>query len=439
MLKLLYIFSYTIIIMFSTIFVWHKLLDRKINLKYYKLYVSLFGMTITSIINFLVISKFLKILIVTILLIIFFKYLFNEKINKCIITPIYTQIITFISEFLYAIILSLILGGEAEKIINSSLGTFVTNIIIAFMIYSSIKFKFIKSLYLKLLSITDRINSIQLGLFSVMGMLILNILLMGSYYRIKFHYFLTFNVATIILVLVVIFYSFRTQNKYNKVSDKYNVAIKSLKDYEDMMTKYRIANHENKNLLMTVRAMILNKDKDIPKYIDSIIEEKYVDDEKLLFEMSVIPSGGLRATIYSEILKIREHKINYSLNIDRKIKTIDLINLETETIVEICKIIGVFIDNSIEAVKRLKKKNIDIELYMENKNLCIKVSNNYKGNIDISKINDEGYTTKGKGHGYGLSLVKYIINNNNIFENKTEISKTIFSQILVIKLNKKIK
>ena len=104
----------------------------------------------------------------------------------------------------------------------------------------------------------------------------------------------------------------------------------------------------------------------------------------------------------------------------------------------ICKIIGVFIDNSIEAVKSLEEKNINIELYIKNKNLCIKVSNNYKGNIDISKISDEGYTTKGKGHGYGLSLVNNIVKNNNLFENRTEISKNVFSQILIIKIKKHI-
>ena len=267
-------------------------------------------------------------------------------------------------------------------------------------------------------------------------MLILNIALYATYTEVKIEYILLINVVITLLVLFIIFYSFKTQNKYNKVSNKYNVAIKSLNDYEDMMTKYRIANHENKNLLLTVRAMILNNDKDIPKYIDSIIKEKFLDDEKLLFDVSTIPSGGLRATIYSEILKIKENKINYMLNIDRDIRTVDLIELDTDTIVETCKIIGVFIDNAIEAVEDLKIKNINIELYIQNKNLYIKVSNNYKGNIDIYKISDEGYTTKGKGHGYGLSLVKSIVNNNSIFENITEINKKIFSQILIIKYKK---
>ena len=435
MKEIVYLFFCTIIMMFTTIYVWYILLDKKINWKDYKIYIAISEMTIITMLNNIITNAFLKIVIITIFFIFLFHFQLKEKIQKSIITPIYSQILTLISEIIYTIIL-VIIFEEPEKIINASYGTVLTNIIISILLLIIIQFKLVRKLYKKLLNITDKINLVQLILFGMLLMMVINIVLVNSYYKIDFKYFLVLNIILIIICLFIIIYTFKTQNKYNKVSDKYNIAIKSLNDYEDMMTKYRVANHENKNLLMTVRAMVLNKDKDIPKYIDSIIEEKYMDDEKLLFEMSVIPSGGLRATIYSEILKIKENKINYSLNIDRKINTVDLINLETNTIVEICKIIGVFIDNSIEALKGLSKRNIDIQLYIENKNLCIKVSNNYEGNIEISKINDEGYTTKGKGHGYGLSLVKKIVNNNDKFIHNTEISKTVFSQVLTIKYKK---
>ena len=50
--------------------------------------------------------------------------------------------------------------------------------------------------------------------------------------------------------------------------------------------------------------MVRNNEDNIPEYIDSIVEDRYSDDENLLFRINVIPSGGLRGTIYSEILKI---------------------------------------------------------------------------------------------------------------------------------------
>ena len=166
------------------------------------------------------------------------------------------------------------------------------------------------------------------------------------------------------------------------------------------------------------------------------MKEKYEDNEKLLFKTSVIPSGGLRATIYSEILKIIDNKIQYSLNIDKNLKTIDFIEMDTDSIIDICKIIGIFIDNAIDEVQYLKEKNILISIFLEGDFLCIKVSNNYGRIIDINKIFDEGYTTKGKGHGYGLFLVKKIIEKNKNFEIKTEISKNYFSQTLFIKHKK---
>ena len=229
---------------------------------------------------------------------------------------------------------------------------------------------------------------------------------------------------------------FRTQNNYNKVSDKYNIAIDSLKEYENMMSKYRIANHENKNLLLTVRSMIVNKDKNIPEYIDSMIEEKYQDDEKLMLKVSKIPISGLRATIYTEILKLQRENINYTLTVDRKLSTLDLIDLDSKEIISLCKIVGVFIDNAIDAVKGLKKKNVSIALYNDNSKVFIKVSNNYSGIIDVDKIYEKGYSTKGENHGYGLSLAKDLINKNKKFDNQIELSNKVFSQILSIEYKK---
>ena len=57
-----------------------------------------------------------------------------------------------------------------------------------------------------------------------------------------------------------------------------------------------------------------------------------------------------------------------------------------------------------------------------------------KKKIEIDKIYEEGYSTKGKDRGYGLALVKKIVDSNDKFENQIEISKTLFSQILSIEI-----
>ena len=428
--------SYSFILACSLLTIWHKLESKKINFKSKNLYYTLIGITIISLLNYFLINKFVKITIITIIFMFFFKFLFKENIQKSIITPIYYQLIIMVSETIYAFILILLFKNNSTTIIESHFGEFFSNVFISIISLLITNFKFVIKLYNKIINFTDKIKKYQLIIFSFILVIIANVFAVFSYYKIQFVYILLFNAIVTIISYAIILYSFKTQNSYNKVSDKYNIAINSLKDYEDMMSKYRVANHENKNLLLAIRAMILNKENDIPRYIDSIIKDKYNDNEKLLMKVNVIPSGGLRATIYSEILKIKDNNIKYSLYIDSALKTIDLIELDTNTIIDICKIIGVFIDNAIEEVKNLKEKNIGINLYLEKNLLNIEVSNNYKNSIDLEKIFDKGYTTKGKNHGYGLYLVKNIIDNNNIFENKVNISKKIFTQQLIIKYKK---
>ena len=411
---LIYLFP-NFLLMSAMLYGWHKLLNRKINFKDPKLYITLIGVIVVSIINHISVEKFVRIILLTVILMFFIKFLFKETIQKSIITPIYHQIIVFISEFLAFYLVCLFLGMEKTVMFfETFIGVCVMDLIVAAISILIVNIKFVKKLYNKFISITNKINNNQLIIICMITMLFFNIFVINVYYKLNFQYWVMANILFIFVLFVVMLFSLKTQNKFNKVSDKYNIAIKSLNDFEDMMSKYRVANHENKNLLLTIRAMILNKEEDIPNYIDSIIEEKYEDDEKLLFKMAVIPTGGLRATIYSSILKIKENNINYDLIIDNNVKTVDLIELDTTTTIDICKIIGVFIDNAIDETKKLKDKNIVINLYLENDKFHIKISNGIKSKVEIDKIYDEGYTTKSKGHGYGLALVKNIIKNNNI-------------------------
>lgn len=427
---------YSLILACSLLYIWHKLVKRKINFNDYKLYVTLFGITFISILNYFLVNKFIKIILITIIFMFFFRYLFKEKIYKCILTPIYYQAIIMISETIYAISLVIILGNDANSIINSYFGDFLSNIIVSLISLIIISFPFTVKIYDLIISFTDKIKNYKLILFTFFVMIIANTFAVSTYYKLKIEFIIVFNVVITVVCFLIVLYSFKTQNKYYKVSDKYSIAINSLKDYEDMMTKYRIANHENKNLLLTIRAMILNNEKDIPEYIDSIVEQKFKDDEKLLFDMSVIPTGGLRATIYSEILKIKENDIQYTLDIDKKISSIDLIEIDSTTTIDVCKVISIFIDNAIDEVIKLKSKNIQISIFIDQDSLNIKVSNKYKDSIEIDKIYNAGYTTKGQNRGYGLALVKNIIDNNQLLENKIEINKKLFSQILIIKFKK---
>ena len=66
--------------------------------------------------------------------------------------------------------------------------------------------------------------------------------------------------------------------------------------------------------------------------------------------------------------------------------------------------------------------------------LCIDITNNFKGSLDLDKINNKKYTTKGDGHGYGLTLVKQLLEESNKLENEKSINRDNFTQTLKIKM-----
>ena len=431
LIKLLIAVFFTV---FTTLCIWHKLLNKKIDYNNPKFYLTLVCLMIIALINYFNVNAYIRITILTLTLMIFFRFLFKESLQRCIITPIISQMIVMISEMIFVVTVSILFNMNNDGIINTQFGTLLSNLFIAVISLLIVNIPIFSKLYNFLIRITDRINRNKLIIFSLFIIVIANLLTMFLYYRVEFIYLLIFNTSLILFFLSIVIYSFKTQDNYIKVYDKYNTTLNSLKEYEDILDRYRISNHENKNQLLTIRNMLPKTNKKLISYIDKIIENKLKDNEKAMIEACKIPAGGLRGLIYSKILVMKSLKINYILEISKSVKTVDLINLDDSLMLDICKVIGVYVDNAIEEVKKLKRKYVNIEIYLEEKDLIISVSNNYAGIIDLDKLEEKGYTSKEKGHGYGLTLAKEIIDNNKKLSNSKVITKDSFTQMLKIKM-----
>ena len=265
------------ILTISTFFMWSKLLNKKLNFKSYKLYISLIFVIVISIINYYNVNQYIRIVIITSLLMIVCKYVFSESLQKCVVLPILTQLITMISEMTFVFIVCVIFDMGSTGIIDTQFGQFFSNVIITIIALLIVHIPLVYKFYKFLLKITDKINKNQLIIFSFLIVIIANVSGMFLYYEIEFRYLLIFNVAITLFFLGIIIYSFNTKNKYMKVYDKYNTTLNSLKEYEKILDKYRISNHENKNDLLTIRSLIINNDKEAISYIDKIVKNKMKD------------------------------------------------------------------------------------------------------------------------------------------------------------------
>ena len=99
---------------------------------------------------------------------------------------------------------------------------------------------------------------------------------------------------------------------------------------------------------------------------------------------------------------------------------------------DITKVFGVLIDNAIDASLESEDKEFSLDFSKDKKQIIITISNTYNKDIDIKKIGKKGFSSKGKGHGFGLKLVKDIIKRNKNLELVSDFDDKYFIQTFLI-------
>lgn len=415
---------------------WHKLHNQKISFKNYKVYVSIIFISIICIFNYYFVNNYIKILTILVASFIGNCFLFKRKDTSNIFVPIISELIILLSELMISIVAFTILNLDMNFVSSNYFGSLIINILIGFMSVILVNISFFKKLLNFLQKITSNISkNIIISIFALL-IIICNFLLAISYYKIETKYVLIFDTVMIIIYSFIVFKMLEQKNRYIKISNKYNMTNTTLKELEQNVTRLKITNHENKNQLLTIRNMIKKGEdgKSLIKHIENIVNTKIKDDETLMLQTSTITNSMISSIVYSKMLTMKENDVDAALIISRDIKDLYLSDIPDELAVEVCKIIGVYLDNALEEVSKYEEKLINIEFYAEKKTLCIAISNNFEGEIDFEKMDNPGYTTKENGHGYGLSLAREIIESNDKLSSEREIKDNIFKQILKIKM-----
>ena len=386
---------------------------------------------------------FLRPFLIFVFLFLISKILMKNNFKSSIILSFFFFLITIITEFIMIIIFLLIceiftnydFSKFIEVISSDVIATSIVNILYGLITLCLCFNRKIINLFNKISLYFNkkRVNRFSIIISMIMFFIICSIGVIYLNNDIK----VVIIVFTIlfILTLTVLLVDLKVRNEYEEAKEKYANTSKNLTEYEDMLDKYRINNHENKNQLQMIRHMIKQKDKKIDDYIDNLVNNVYLEKENLLMEVSIIPAGGLRAAIYSKLVLMEDNEIKYVLNIDHDLRNISFFEKNTSLTLKVCNILGIFLDNAIEEVNLHNDKLINIDIYLDCKKVIFEISNQIKSNIEIDKIYNKKYTTKKKGHGYGLSLARDIINSDKRIGNNVEIVDSIFTQYLEIDIS----
>lgn len=417
------------------IYIISKLLNKSFNFNNPKNYIFVVLLIVVNVANFLYFDNLVRIVVSTIFISIANYLIFNETLNRTVVSTITEQLLMFISEIIYAVCLINLLDVNGNSLISEYYGTLISVLFISAIAIILINVKIIKKFLLKIVNGSNKLKSSYLTASALLLILIMNILLVTVYHDVNIETIILVNFVFIIMCACILYKNLVDGSNIVKMQVENKALLNNLEEYEKMLDYQRVANHENKNQLLIVRSLLKeNENSDALNYVNEVLDDKKDDNDVLFGRAKKIPSGGLQGIVYQKMLVMNDKNIKPILDVSNSVKKFKLENLDTKLNYDICRIVGVFLDNSIEETEKLDEREIMLSMYEQNNDLVIEISNKFKNVPDLERLEEKGYSTKGKGHGYGLSLVNDIVNNNNQIINEKGITRNIFTQKLIIKM-----
>lgn len=206
------------------------------------------------------------------------------------------------------------------------------------------------------------------------------------------------------------------------------------KELQDMHENLRIFKHDFNNIIQSIGGYLDRDDMNgLRKYYKGLLEDCKIIVNLAALDPNVINSPAIYNILSSKYYKANENDI--VMNIE---SFLNLTEIEDNMkIYEFVRMFGILLDNVIEAAKECDKKEINVYFRKElnRHRLLVIVENTYKNkDVNIDKIFEKNYTSKGdkENHGLGLYEVRKILSRNNNLNLFTTKNSEYFKQQLEI-------
>ena len=363
---------------------------------------------------------------------IFMYFVLGIKDRTVILYSFNTEIILGVCEIIVSLVLVLI-GIKSTDIVNNLKYNLIANILIAVFAILLSNIPLIKKVMNKVIDIFKKKKLINY-LYVLLLILYLIVSKSGLEFVLKSNYYV--NILFIIAVIIIFGIIIKNESKYERLKEENKQMYNHVTKYEKIITEQGKVNHEFKNQLMVIRGYAQMKSDKLLDYIDSITQDaNKTHSSYLISQLNKFPEGGIKGLLYYKLSIMEDENIKYELDVQTGVRT-KLNSLSINMYKNITKILGVLLDNAIDASKKSKEKQIIISVLKDKSNVIFSISNSYKGKLNLDKMGT-GFTTKGLGHGYGLRLVNDIIKETNSFKVTNEVKNKYYVSNLIIKIEKK--
>ena len=426
---MLEVFASSILMSYTGFYIINRITNNKIKLLTIKNNLLIILLAIATVLLHKVEYTGIESFIIFLLNIVVYKLIFKIQVEESTIAVAIMMVIMFISDMFSATLLKCIF--TIKEIRSTGILTFIASILVCLIEVVIIRIKIIrKNLYTfyNFFIKTKSLTNIVFLLLLIIGFCIFtyNSGIFSTDWSIKY----IANI-TLMIILTILAYIFITnRNSYNQLTDEYDSLFSYIQNFEDWIEKEQLNRHEYKNQLAVLYC--LTKEKKVKEKINEILEDNINIGGEVINQLKLLPKGGIKGLLYYKVAIGQKKKINITADVSLENNSI-LNKLTEQEIRVICKLIGIYLDNAIEAAEETRKKNVLIEVYELSNKVCFVFSNTFKKKNNFDDRNKKGITTKGEGHGNGLYFASKIIEQNDFLESKQDVVDGYYIQQLIIK------
>lgn len=368
-------------------------------------------------------------LITYLLNILVYKKIFHQSIVKTIISSSMLMVIIFILDVINSIFyMPFITVDELRGIWYYRL---LSNITMCILCIILCKFKIIRNALNKFELKLENTRYISSAIFLILLTIVFTLVGISIYknFGYNLNFLLSLVVMIIFLVLLTIFLNEKNNN--DKLTSEYDNLFNYVQNFEEWIEKEQLNRHEYKNQLAVLRCM--TKEKKVINKIDEILEDNINIEGEVVNQLKSLPKGGVKGLMYYKSAIAQKRKINLTLDVCIERKSI-LNKLSEKELRVLCKLIGIYFDNAIEAATETRKKNVTIEIYEIKDHVSFVISNTFKQHKNMDRRNEKGISSKGEGHGNGLYFASKLIDKNKWLTSSQDIIDKYYIQELNIKM-----
>lgn len=359
--------------------------------------------------------------------IIVYKIIFKENVSKVILLSSIVMILTFVADMVCGALLVLIF--TISEIRSLWYLRILSNLLISIVAISIIKLILTKKMAQEINKKLERLSSNSTLIFMALTILVFTIVSYNFTQISQFNIIIIINIALVIIFIVLLSIFLYERNNYNNLMNEYDNMFSYVQNFEDWIEKEQLNRHEYKNQLAVLRC--LTKEKKVKDKIDEILEDNINIEGQAVTNLKNLPTGGVKGLMYYKAAIAQKQKINLMTDVSLEKKGI-LNKLSEKDIRILCKLIGIYFDNVIEAAAESRKKNLTIEVYELKNKVNIVFSNTFKKTKNMNDRNKKGVSSKGEGRGNGLYFASKLISENSWLTSKQDIIDNYYIQELSI-------